>query len=890
MSLIRQFLFRLRGTVEKRKRDAELEEELRQHLELRIEKNLAAGMSPDEARHAALRSFGGVEQIKERARDERGLPWLEQTWQDLRYAVGALRRNPIFSLTAVGTLILGLGGATTIFTLVDAVLWRPLPWAEPDRLVAVGSIFAEQELREWGEAQPVVEHIESLTRGTLILSGEGDAAVLLAEAVSPGMFDLLGRRPALGRGFVAADAEEGNQYVVMLSHAFWRQRFGGDPAVVGRKLMLDDDAFARQRFEGGPAEGGRRLTADYHVYTVIGVMPQGFVDVARVNVWIPLLRPTPQQRVRIIARLRPGIDFAAAQAAVAALNAQLDRSHPLPSKWNVQLRSMAEPVVYPGARQMLLLTLGAVTFVLLIACANVANLLLVRATARQREFAVRSALGAGGGRLIRQVLTESLVLVVLGAAGGFLVAQWAVQAIWRLAPVQFTILQINDVRVDWRVAGFTLGLVGLAAVACGLVPALRASRFDANLSLHSSTRTATGSRRQRRWQHGFVVAQTALAFVLLVGAGLLLRGFLRFSAVSPGFEIRNLAAIGLALPVKRYPAAAQWQEFYARLRERVAALPGVTETTLATGVPPPGGRASPGAEVEVEGNAPQRLGGAEILSPNSVAEDYFRVLRMPLVRGRVFGAEDAPGSLPAIIVSERMARRFWPDADPIGQRVRFDARQPWMTVVGVVGGVKSASLTNENSSLEYYRSLRQVGYAAYAYVIVRTVADPERLGPAIRREVAALDPRLPVDQYLTVESTMARPLAISQFCLRLMLGFAGVALVLAAVGLYGVMSYTVAQRTQEIGVRIALGGGAGDIVALVARRGLALTGIGLVIGTAAATGLTRFLQTMLFEISPLDPATFVGVAAILGAVGLLACWLPARRAARVDPMVALRAE
>ncbi len=867
MSLLRKFcaLFR------RERLDAEMSEEMRAHLELQAAENEKRGMSADDARYAARREFGGVEQIKERARDERGWVWLEQTMQDLRYAAGALRRNPVFSLTAVLTLVLGLGSTTTIFTLVDAILWRPLPWAEPQRLVAGEQLLTGQTLRAWAEAQQVVEHIETHMQGTLTLSGEGEAMIVLKEAVSPGMFDLLGRRPALGRGFEVADAEEGNQFVVMLSDAFWRQRFGGDPAVVGRKLTLDE-----------------------HAYTVIGVMPRGFGHVPSAMVWIPLLRPTTetamQQSVQINARLRTGVDLAAAQAAVTALNARLDQSYPLPRKWSMRLRTMDEPLVVPGGRQMLLLTFGAVTFVLLIACANVANLLLVRATARQREFAVRSALGAGSGRLIRQVLTESLVLVVLGAAGGLLVAQWAVQAIWRLAPREFTFLTINEVRVDWRVGVFTLVLVGLAAVVCGLIPALRASRFDANQSLNASTRTATGSRRQRRWQQGLVVAQTALAFVLLVGAGLLLRGFVRFSAVSPGFEIRHLAALTLNLPEKRYPSAAQRREFYERLRERVAALPGVTATTLASALPPPRSSSTPGAEVELEGRAPQALGASENPSTSFVADDYFRVMRIPLVRGRTFGLQDAPGGPPAIIVSDRMARRFWPDADPIGQRVRFDAHQAWMTVVGVAGSVKAVSLNNENSSLEYYRSMRQEGYGAGANVVVRTAADPERLGPAIRREVAALDPKLAVGNYFTIESAMARPFAIPQFCLRLMLGFAGVALVLAAVGLYGVMSYTVAQRTPEIGVRIALGGGAGDIVALVARRGLALTGIGLAIGIAAGLGLTRFLQTMLFEISPLDPATFGGVAAILGVVGVLACWLPARRAAKVDPMIALRAE
>lgn len=866
-----KFTRKFTALFKKRKLEADMAEEMRLHLERRTEENVAGGMPAEEARYAALRKFGGVEQAKEIARAQRTWVWLEQTVQDLRYAAGSLRRNPVFSFTAVLTLVLGLGATTTIFTLVDAVVWRPLPYVEPHRLVEAVQ-FTGQTLRDWSEAQQVVERIETHVQRGLILSGDGEAVRVGAEAVSPGMFDMLGRRPALGRGFEPGDADEGSQFVALLSDVFWQTRFAGDPAVIGRKITLDDRS-----------------------YTVIGVMPRGFGFRRPGTVlWIPLVRPTSEaalrQRVEIVARLRPGVGFAAAQAAMKPLNARLDQTHPQPRGWNVGLMLLDSTRVNPGPRRMMLLTFGAVTFVLLIACANVANLLLVRATARQREFAVRAALGAGGGRLIRQVLTESLMLVALGALGGLVLAQWAVQAIWRLAPQDLTYFTVNEVRVDWRVGMFTLMLVGLAAVVCGLVPAMRASRLDANQALNSAPRTATGSRRQRRWQHGFVVAQTALAFVLLVGAGLLLRGFLRISAVSPGFEIRNLAALTLDLPAKRYTSAVQRQEFFDRLRERVARVPGVSETTLAAGVPPRAGGFSFGAEVEIEGRAPQKVGPAELLPFNSVADDYFRVMRIPLLRGRSFGVQDVAGGPPAIIINELLARRFWPGTDPIGQRVRFDSRQPWLTVVGVVGGVKAMSLNNENSSLEYYRSMRQEGYGGNTTVAVRTSVDPRQLAAAIRSQVVALDPNLPIAGFAPVEALMADTLAVPRFCLGLMAGFAGVAIVLAAIGLYGVMSYAVAQRTQEIGVRIALGGGTGDIVALVAGRGLALTGIGLAIGMAVAAGLTRFLQTMLFEISPLDPATFAGVAAILGIVGVFACWLPARRAANVDPMVALRAE
>lgn len=866
-----KFLRRLRALFCKEKLEAEMAEELRGHLEMQEAENRARGMAPDEARYAARRRFGGVEQVKEAAREQRNWVWLEQTWQDLRYAAGALRRTPAFSLTAVLTLVLGLGATVTVFTLVDALVWRPLPYAQPDRLVEAFS-FSRQTLRDWSEAQQVLERVEAHQQRSMVLSGDFEAAQIGVEAVTPGLFDLLGRTPALGRSFAPSDAEEGSLPVVMLSDGFWRRRFGGDPEVVGRQITLDEK-----------------------IYTVIGVMPRGFgFRGPNAQGWIPLPRAATEaalrQRVDMIARLRPGLGFPAAQEAVKTFNGQLDRTYPQPRAWEVRLVLLDQTRVNPAPRRMMLLTFGAVLFVLLIACANVANLLLVRATVRQREFAVRAALGAGGGRLIRQVLTESLLLVVLGAAGGLIVAQWAVQAIWRQAPQELTFLTVNEVNLDWRVGAFTVATVGLAMVVCGLVPALRAARFDAGRALNSATRTAVATRRQRGWQQGFVVVQTALAFVLLVSAGLLLRGFVRLSAVPPGFDIHNLAALTVQLPSARYPSAASRQEFFDQLRARVSGLPGVSGATLAIGVPPRLGLLNFGAEVEVEGRVPEKMPPSEVLPSNSVGDDYFRLLRIPLLRGRLFDPQDVPGGPAAIVINDQMAQRFWPGADPIGQRVRLGPTQPWMTVVGVVGDVKAMDLSDEDGKLEFYRSMRQAPYASYLTLVIRTQTDPARMSPSIRGQVAALDPRLPIASYASVEALMAQTLGIRRFCLGLMSGFAGVAILLATIGLYGVMSYTVTQRVPEIGVRIALGGGTWDIVGLVTGRGLRLTGAGLAIGIAVAAGLTRFLTTMLFEITPLDPTTFLGVAAILGLVGGLACWLPARRAAKIDPIVALRTD
>lgn len=851
-----------------------MSEEIRLHLELQVEQNLARGMTPEAARQEARRAFGGAEQIKEKCRDERsrGWIWLEHLAQDLRYAAGSLRRNPIFSLTAVLTLMLGLGATTAIFTLVDTVVWQPLPYAEPHRLVETANWpFSRQTLQSWTEAQQVADRVEMYSARVMILSGEGEAAQLRLEAMSPGLPGLLGRAPALGRWFTAEEAEEGNQFVVLISHRFWQQRFGGDPEILGRRIMLDDQ-----------------------LHTVIGVMPRDF-GFRRPNTvgWLPLVRPasvaTPQ-RLEIVARLRPGVEFAAAQAAMKSTNQRLDESHPQPSKWGVALLSLDKTRVNPGPRRMMVLVMGAVAFVLLIACANVANLLLVRATARQREFAVRAALGAGSGRLIRQVLTESLMLVMLGAVGGLLVAQWAVQALWAAAPDDLTFLTVNQVTVGWRVMAFAIVLVGLAALVCGLLPALRASRFRANHALGSHSRHGMATRGQRRWQQGFVVTQTALAFVLLVGAGLLLRGFLRLNAVSPGFEVKNLAALRLSLPAKRYASPAQRQDFYDQLRERVAALPGVAETALAYGVPPSGGGIIIGVTLEIEGQPSQKLGATEILPFNTVGDNYFRVMRIPVVRGRSFDAQDVPGGPTAVIINDRMASRFWPGADPIGRRMRLSPRQPWMTVVGVAGDVRARGPSDEGGDLEYYQSMRQEGYSAYSTLVVRTVGDPRSLERAIRSEVSALDPRLPISSFATVEALMSQTLAVPRFSLWLMTGFAGVALVLAAIGLYGVMAYTATQRTQEIGVRIALGSTVAEIERLVTKSGLVLIGLGLTVGVLAALGLTQFLRTMLFEVSALDPLTFFGVGVVLGLVGVVACWLPARRAAKLDPVIALRTE
>jgi predicted permease len=872
MKLLRRF----RALFRREKLDAEMADEMRTHLELQTAENERRGMSPDEARYAAQRAFGGVEQIKERARDGRGWVWLEHSCLDLRYAMRALRKTPAVSLAAILTLTFGIGATTAIFTLVDTILWRPLPYAEAQRLVRPYSPYSRPfdalTLRAWRDAQSFLDRVETHAPGTKVLTGFTEASNVAVDALSPGLLELLGRRPAMGRLFSAEDAEPGGPRVAIVSDEFWRSELGGDPAALGREIVLDD-----QR------------------YTIVGVMPRGFRFILKAaKIWVPLTRPTTdaqlRQPVQVIGRLRPGIGIDAAREAAKDLNRRLKETYPQPGGWQVDIAPLDALRALPAWEKVMVLVLGAVGFVLLIACSNVANLLLTRAAVRRREFAVRIALGAGRGRLFRQVLTESLVLAVAGSVGGLFFAQWAVNVCWLLAPHQLTVLTINEAALNWRALGLTGGIVGLATVLCGVLPGWHAARGNASLALSAGTRSITGGRSQHRWQEGLVIAQTALAFVLLVGAGLLISGFRRLNEVDLGFETKNLVALPLRLPSQRYPSAVSRQAFFEGLRERLASLPGVTGTALATGVPPNAGFRTFGATVEVEGRAPARMAAAEILPSNTVDDRYFHTLRIPVRRGRLFNANDVPGSPPVIVINEPMAQRFWPGSDPVGQRIRFDARQHWLTVVGVVGDVRPGGPRDENGVLLYFRSLRQEGYSSNETIAVRTATDPRPMLPMLKEAVAGLDPRLPVDGIAMVEDMMAHTLEVPRFSLMLMTLFAGAAILLAATGLYGVMSYMVVQRTAEIGIRMALGGNGRDIVILVTRRGVWVTSVGLLIGVGAAVGLTKFLGTLLFEVSALAPATFVGMALVLGATALFACWLPARRAAKVDPVIALRAE
>ena len=799
---------------------------------------------------------------------------------DLRYSVRMLRKHPGFAFVAVVTLALGIGVNAAIFSVVDSVLWRPLPYSQPERLAILtrelpdGSSFFSMPVdvwREWREQGRLFERVEAHVQQTLVMTGGPEPEEMLVSRLSPGMLPLLGMQPTLGRAFVPEDAETGNDRVLLLSHALWRSHFGGAADVVGKTITLNEQPW-----------------------TIIGVMPPRFAfPRKRVQMWAPLAPADAagrKERVDVVVRLREGLGREEARAELRVLSERLDREKPSREGWGAGLMPMDRFRVNPGPRRALLLLLGAVGFVLLIACANAANLLLARAATRERELAVRAALGAGRWRLIRQLLAESLLLSFIAGAAGVLLALWCVEILARLTPPELTFLLVNDIDVNSRALLFTIGLSALTGILCGLAPALRMARPDLHPLLKGQARSATADRRQNWLRQTLVVVEVGLSIVLLIGAGLMIRSFLRLQQVSPGYEVDRLLAMTIAPSPQRYAAPELRRGFYDQLRERVAALPGVASVSLSGGIPPVGAGFSLGAEPEIEGRG-KRKHPEELLPFNSVDAAYFQTMGIPLLRGRGFNAEDLPGAPRAIIVNDRMARYYWPGEDPIGRRIRFSDEAPWMTVVGVAGDVKAMGPADAMGSMEYYTALSQRRSVSEQMTFaIRTSLAPESLFSSIRDAVRAVDPKQPVYRLETAARMLDESLAESRFYLLLMTVFAGSAMLLAAIGLYGVLAFLVTQRTREIGVRMALGAQSRDVMRLVLGQGMRLTLGGLALGLVAALALTRLLKAMLFGVSATDPLTFAIIALLLPAVALLACYLPARRATRVDPLDALRCE
>jgi len=887
----------LRTLLRRTQVEHELDEELRYHIEQQTEQNIRLGMNQEEARAAAHKAFGGVEQAKERSRDTRGVRWLEELWQDLRYGARMLAKNPGFTLVAGATLALGIGANSAIFSVVNSVLLRELPYREPQRLVALWSDnplqqsqtgltewpFTAADFRDLRDQNQSFEQMAAFTAHRLNITGGAEPELLGGVSATANLFALLGVEARHGRVFQPEEDQPGNNRVVVLSDGLWRRRFGSDPKIIGQTISLDNEP-----------------------YTVIGVaapdfqfppkasMPAAYQFPPEVNYYTPLAL-TPEEWgnrgpgfLTAIARLKSQTRFEQAQADMVRIAERLARQYPDSNKnESVRLVSLHQQVA--GRTQTALLALlGAVGFVLLIACANVANLLLARAASRQKEIAIRAALGAGRWRVIRQLLTESLLLAASAGALALLLAVCGVDLLRAMAPDNFP--RAGEIGVDARVIGFTLVVSLLTGIIFGLIPALQASRTDLNATLKEGGRSSGvgGSRLGGL----LVVSEVALSLLLLVGAGLMLRSFIRLMSVDPGFDPQNALTMVIGLPQSKYHPP-QRAAFFQQLLDRLRAAPGVRSVGA---VYPPLGAGEAGAGFSIEGRPPVAPGEPRRAAPRWVSPEYFKAMKIQLLKGRAFTEGDSIDALPVIIINEAMARQYWPNEDAIGKRVAstddsFWRDKPlWREIVGVVKDVRYTALDTEARAQMYTPFAQFPPVFSDRALVARTDGDPLSLVAAVRGEVQAIDKDQPISHIRTMGDLVAGSVSERRFTLMLLTVFAGLALLLAAVGIYGVMSYSVEQRTREIGLRMALGAQTRDVFRLVVRRGMTLALIGSVIGLIAALGLTRMIKSLLFGVSATDPVTFLVITLLLALVAMLACYLPARRATKVDPLVALKAE
>jgi predicted permease len=817
---------------------------------------------------------------------------MNQLWQDLRYGARLLLKQPGFTLVAVLTLALGIGANTAIFSVVNSLLLRPLPYSDSERLAIIWTHSPGANVaQDWPspgqfsaiKAQSKVFEALALAQGSnVILTGQAEPERLGAVFTTSDVFPLLGVQAALGRVFLPEEDTPGKPLSVILSYGLWQRRFGGNPQVIGQALTINGRA-----------------------YTVIGVMPADFAlgyevmptvgAVSQAELLLPL--PLSAERwnnhgdenYNILARLKSGVSIEQAQAelnlAVRRLEQQFPERYPASRRFSFSVRPLLEQVV-GDVRLALLILLGAVGCVLLIACANVANLLLARAATREKELAIRTAIGAGRWRVMRQLLTESVLLATAGGALGLLFAVWGLAGLRWLDPGN--IPRMSAISIDGRALAFTSAVVLLTGLLFGLAPALRSSQIRLGETLKEGGRSMIGG-GQHRLRNLLVVGEIALSLVLLIGAGLLIRSFLRVQQVDPGFATKNVLSLRLTTVGTTYHEEPRRQLFYQQLWERLRQLPGVEAAGGVSALPLSGGIGWGG--ITIEGYNPA-TGQSVIQADQRVASvGYFETLKIPLRSGRFFAEQDAKEAAQVAIIDENMARTYWPNADPIGKRMKrggANSNAPWLTVVGVVGNVKHYALDSDSRVAFYTPHLQNL--FSTMYVAVRTSGDPLSLAAAVSREARALDPNVPIYDVKPMEQLLAQSLARRRFAMVSLGLFALVALLLAAVGIYGVMSYSVAQRTREIGIRVALGAQTNNVLKLVVGQGMRLAGLGVGAGLLAAFALTRVMASLLFGVPATDPLTFAVIALLLAGVALVACWIPARRAAQVDPMVALRYE
>jgi putative ABC transport system permease protein len=859
--------------------EKELADEVQAYLDLLVDEKINEGMAPDEARRAALVEMGGVEQLKEGVREVRMGSALETLVQDLRFGARMFVKRPGFTSIVVLTIALGVGANSAIFSVVNALLLRPLPVDESDRLVWVWGKFSmgdrasvsPADFLDFRAQNDVFEHFAAYAGTKHNLSGDFEPERLTGAMVSADFFDTLRVAPVLGRGFLLEEEQEREPQVVMLSHGLWQRRYGGDAGIVGQTIVVD----------------GRSVS-------VVGIMPAGFAFPGRVDLWVPvpLLADEMGARaahfLRPIARLNPGVSLSQAQAGMDAIAARLEEQYPASNTgWSLRLEPLHD-VVVGDIRLALLVIAGAVGLVLLIACANIANLMLARASSRQPEITIRAAIGASRLRIVRQLLTESALLVLLGGALGLLLATWGAQLLATQLPegVVAGIPGRLDIGIDARVLGFTAAVSLLTGLVFGAIPAIHASRPDLTDALKQGGRGASEGVHRNRLRGALVVAEIAGSVVLLVGAGLLVKSFMRLRDVDPGFDARNVLAMRIELSSSKYYEAVPRAAYFDEALRRVGSVPGIESVGTIDALPLVRGQGGD-AYFTIPGRPFQNPNDKLVADFRRISAGYFRTMGIPVLAGRSFEEREARENAPVVIINEAMARRYFPDTDPIGQRLDIE----WMKVVpseivGVVGDVRQYGLDKESSAEMYVPTLE----AGFSNLVVRTSGDPVALVSAVRRELASVDKDQPITSVNAMAHFVEASTDSSEFNMVLLGAFAGVALLLAGMGIYGVTSYMVTQRTHEIGVRMALGARRADVLVLVLRRGLLLTIGGTVLGLALAFALSRFLASLLYGVSATDGVTFGAVSALLTFVAMVACYVPARRAATVDPIVALRTE
>lgn len=876
---LKSFLRRVRGLWRSETIHQEITEELQFHIDRRVEENIRRGMSPDEARRDAERSFGDLTRIKERGYDVRGGQWLETVWQDLRYGARSLVKNPLFTLIAVMTLALGIGANTAIFSIVNAVLLRPLPYREPERLMTIWTTRPQQgrrqvrtsipNFKDWREQSRVFEGMAAYGFNLYNLTGGGEPEQIRGAQVSEDFFNVMGVRAALGRTFTP---EENSGPFVVLSDAFWRRRFNSAPGVIGKTLTLNGTNF-----------------------TIVGVMPAQFdFPGQEAVIWNTLshaLSGTPNQAnsrtfsaFSVVARLKDGVTPKQAQTEMDVIASRLQRQYPdTNANLGVNVIPLYELVV-GNVRPAMLVLLGAVAIVLLISCANVANLLLARAVAREQEFAVRAALGAGRWRLIRQLLTESLLMALLGGFVGVLLAVWGISSLTRLNPGD--VPRLDQVSIDGVVLGFTLLVTMLSGIIFGIAPALSA-KTNLSVALKDSGKGAIGTRRGQRLRSVFVVSEIALALILLVCAGLMIRSFLRLLAADPGFNPHNLLTMQIILPASKYSDHQRIVNFHREVFERLSLQPGVEVVGAGTGLPPVFNQLR--SSFMVEGYQPLREGAEASANFLSINPEYFKTLGIPLIAGRAFSDQDTERASRVAIISQRMVNRYFPDGRAVGGRISLGngANPQWYEVVGVAGDVKySGSLSSDDEDAIYLPYTQSPIYGMY--LMLRGGADSLSLVASARSVVRSLDADVPIAKIKMMDEVIDSSVARPRLIVALLGLFGAIALALAVIGIYGVISYAVAQCGQEIGIRMALGARPSDVLKMMVGRGARLALAGVAIGVIGSFAVTRALGDLLFGVGPTDPLTFGVVATLLTGVAILASYIPARRAMKVDPVTALK--